>query len=113
MTNAHIHACITYIQTDRLWNPRETLQFFVYIPGVIWTIQHLVDTLVLNITDHVIHRICKFYSSEGNQPAVALLKMCELNSRVVRVFFITDLGTRTSSFSATGVEYNLRYFEIF
>ena len=40
-------AFILYIQ---LPYPREALQFFAYIPGAIWTIQHLTDTLVFK--DH-------------------------------------------------------------
>ena len=46
MTNTHI-----YIYTlQGLRYPREALQFFAHIPGAIWTIQQLTDTLAFK--DH-------------------------------------------------------------
>ena len=45
VTNSHI---FTFILHNDYGYPREALQFFVYIPGPIWTKQHLTATLTLN-----------------------------------------------------------------
>ena len=42
-----------YIYTTRLRDPRGALQFLAYIPGAIWTIQPLTDTLTFK--DHWPH----------------------------------------------------------
>ena len=46
---------ISIYTTRRLRYPREVLQFFAYIPGAIWTVQHI--TNIFAFKDHWPHDI--------------------------------------------------------
>ena len=88
----------TFIYTlQELRFPREALQFFVYIPGVIWTIQHFTD--ILAFKDHWPHHpternyltfvntIYKFEDEDGNRSRDALVIIRQLYRSAMHMAF--------------------------